>query len=170
MNGISRLVCLVYVSKVATGLRPPRLAAIAAHSTQRNSKERITGVLVLAGRHFIQYLEGPDPAVRACFGRIERDLRHTDVTVKAFVPIRRRRFQDWGMGLFIGEPDHVVPVGPALLSWNDADLALLKAVEQIARRAVRAGLGGSGNIHMLPGDVFWNGLRRKQKVTSQISR
>jgi hypothetical protein len=55
-------------------------------------------MLLHAGGHFIQTLEGPDDAVDATFARIEQDTRHRNVYVALREEIESRAFPDWSMG------------------------------------------------------------------------
>jgi hypothetical protein len=127
---------------------------------RRNLTDGITGFLVVAGDHFVQIIEGSDAAVQACFLRIEQDSRHVAVTIKAYLRIRRRRFDGWSMGLFTGKPNDVIPVGPSLLASDDPSARVIRTVEQIARLALRANECDALRVNMLPVTVYWNGLMR----------
>lgn len=67
-------------------------------SRQCNEAACITGRMLYADGHFIQTLEGPEPAVDAMFEWIGRDPRHRDVLVALREPIALRDFPDWSMG------------------------------------------------------------------------
>jgi len=55
-------------------------------------------MLLYAGGHFIQTLEGPDDVVDATYERIARDPRHRDVFTALREEIESRTFPDWSMG------------------------------------------------------------------------
>ena len=95
---------LLYIStarKAATA----ELDAILAVSRRNNAAIGITGLLITGGRRFLQVLEGPAPAVKTIFGRIERDPRHFAIVVLEHQPIQERSFGDWSMGHVAGAAD-----------------------------------------------------------------
>lgn len=57
----------------------------------------ITGALLFNAGCFAQILEGPLHQVEATFEKIQRDLRHTDVTVLEACAVAHREFPDWSM-------------------------------------------------------------------------
>ncbi|MBE9608515.1 BLUF domain-containing protein [Chitinilyticum piscinae] len=72
-----------------------------------NAALGITGLLTYQNRLFRQYLEGPEPVVRALFQRIQRDRRHHDVKLLWDELISERRFPDWMM--FYRDYDFLYP-------------------------------------------------------------
>jgi hypothetical protein len=68
-----------------------------AQSQAYNAAHGLTGVLLYSAGQFVQVLEGPEEEVRAVYGRIQRDLRHTDVRTLSEGPGPKRRFADWRM-------------------------------------------------------------------------
>jgi hypothetical protein len=76
--------------------------AIAARSRGRNAHDRLSGVLVLSGGHFVQVLEGHLPDIERVFERIQRDERHHDIRVLECAPVPQRHFADWPMAF--GQP------------------------------------------------------------------
>ena len=71
--------------------------AVLDASRRNNQRDGITGALVYSEGCFAQALEGPAAAVERCFGRIQRDFRHADVTVLESRPVQTRLFGDWSM-------------------------------------------------------------------------
>jgi hypothetical protein len=57
----------------------------------------ITGALLFNAGCFAQVLEGPLQQVEATFEKIQRDLRHIDVTVLEASYVAQREFPDWSM-------------------------------------------------------------------------
>ena len=107
---------LVYTSSnLLTGSDIERTAAVSeilAISQRNNSKVGVTGALLFNGGSFAQVLEGPQKAVETTFERIQRDPRHSDVSVLQCEAVEARGFSNWSMA-FIG---HSVR-GRAL--WNE---------------------------------------------------
>lgn len=66
-------------------------------SIARNTELGITGGLICTTDYFAQLLEGPAEAVEQLMERIDRDPRHTDVTVVRVDAIDQRRVSRWSM-------------------------------------------------------------------------
>ena len=75
---------------------------ILAASQRNNSRVGVTGALLFNGGAFAQVLEGPRRSVEDTFERIQRDLRHSDVTVLQCGPVESRGFANWSMA-FVGQ-------------------------------------------------------------------
>jgi hypothetical protein len=58
----------------------------------------ITGMLLCAGRSFLQVIEGEKKNVEKLIGSIERDERHRNITVIIREPVPERSFGEWTMG------------------------------------------------------------------------
>lgn len=70
---------------------------IACESHVRNALRNITGVLAYDGETFMQVLEGPSDAVYSLMNSIERDQRHSNLTILVDEIIDRRQFGRWSM-------------------------------------------------------------------------
>ena len=113
---MSELYRLVYTSRnLLDGGEEEQKAAIAgllAVSKRNNARVGVTGALLFNGGSFAQVLEGSRAAVEATFERIQRDPRHSDVSVLQCEPVAARGFPNWSMG-FVGDS----PRGQAL--WTE---------------------------------------------------
>jgi hypothetical protein len=87
---------LVYVSR-SFGFDAATLAGILLDARRCNKRDDITGSLVCRQDIYLQYLEGPDAAIDACFARICRDDRHVNVRLIERAPIGERLFPGWDM-------------------------------------------------------------------------
>ena len=67
-------------------------------SQRNNSRLDITGALIFDNEWFLQILEGPVEAVERTYNRIEKDPRHSAVTLVEKRNASGRLFQEWGMG------------------------------------------------------------------------
>ena len=100
---MNQLIRLIYASKANFASRPPQngveptVARILMQSRQNNTKCEIGGVLYFGDGHFFQALEGDRDAVNATYRKIQRDPRHTDVTMLSLRSIRQRVFGGWSM-------------------------------------------------------------------------
>ena len=103
---MSDLYRLVYASKnLLQGSEVEVTAAVRQilDASQRNNREvGVTGALMFNTGAFAQVLEGPRRGVEATFERIQRDLRHGDVTVLQCGPTESRSFANWSMA-FVGQ-------------------------------------------------------------------
>ncbi|MEO5938349.1 MAG: BLUF domain-containing protein [Sphingomonas sp.] len=73
------------------------IAEIVAIARMLNAPMGITGALVCTDHHFAQLLEGSPAAIEDVMQRIERDNRHTDITVLRVSAITRRQLPHWSM-------------------------------------------------------------------------
>lgn len=97
---------LVYTSRNLLGGRDDEQAAVVAEilatSKRNNARVGVTGALLFNAGSFAQVLEGPRGAVEGTFERIQRDPRHSDVSVLQCEPVAARGFPNWSMA-FIGQ-------------------------------------------------------------------
>jgi hypothetical protein len=66
-------------------------------SRKNNAVHGISGALLFNSGCFAQVLEGPVKHVEATFERIQRDLRHSEVTVLDASFVDQRAFPEWSM-------------------------------------------------------------------------
>jgi hypothetical protein len=114
---------LLYVSR--STISRERLAAEVADiihvSREHNARAGITGGLVRAGGYFAQLLEGPTEEVKTLMERIDRDPRHTDVSVVRIAASSKRQLPDWSMA-YAGESSYVAnQIAPLLEPGLAAD-------------------------------------------------
>lgn len=64
---------------------------------RNNPMRKVTGALLYNSDCFAQVLEGPLNEVEQVFEVIQRDPRHSDVTVLDAVPVASRDFPAWAM-------------------------------------------------------------------------
>ena len=69
----------MYSSVSAPELTHDLLDHIFELAQRNNLRDQITGALIANGRLNIQYLEGPAPAVRALWARLQADTRHHSI-------------------------------------------------------------------------------------------
>jgi hypothetical protein len=67
-------------------------------SRRNNLRDGLTGLLVVAGRRFLQVLEGPSDVLDATYARISADSRHFAMVQLGRKPISEASFPDWAMG------------------------------------------------------------------------
>jgi hypothetical protein len=92
------LLRLMYASVSTAPLTHGTLNAIFDTSERNNTAHHITGVLMCDGRLNIQVFEGPEPAVRTLWARIQADPRHhCIVQLLEEHNIPARRFAQWAM-------------------------------------------------------------------------
>lgn len=74
---------------------------ILAKSQRNNGPAGVTGALMFNAGCFAQVLEGERDVLESTFERIQKDERHSDVSLLAFEPVAARGFARWSMG-FVG--------------------------------------------------------------------
>jgi hypothetical protein len=87
---------VVYASQ-PFGFDDAMLNGILADARRCNIRDNITGALICRSDLYLQWLEGPEPAVRAAYGRIVGDDRHTDVHCLMAGAVAERLFPGWAM-------------------------------------------------------------------------
>ena len=89
-----------YISRATAGLDEGAVQAILAVSRKNNWRADITGILMSAGSHFAQVLEGRHDDIEALLARVRADRRHEQIHMLLDRPASRREYGDWSMGHF----------------------------------------------------------------------
>lgn len=89
---------LVYQSYATVPFGDLQLAKLLTQSRAFNAAHGLTGVLLYGDGTMVQLLEGSEANVRAVFGRIVQDPRHTKIIKLADGPATHRLFTQWSMG------------------------------------------------------------------------
>ena len=93
-----QLLQVVYCSAATDELTLDKVEDLLRVSQRRNARLGITGMLLCAGRSFLQVIEGEKSKVDQLVSAIEKDDRHHNITVIIREPISKRAFGDWSMG------------------------------------------------------------------------
>ena len=83
--------------------RDAEIQQILETARRNNHAAEITGALLFSAGHFAQVLEGPRESIEGVFERIQRDQRHSEVTVLEHLPAGRRDFGEWSMAYVAAE-------------------------------------------------------------------
>jgi methanogenic corrinoid protein MtbC1 len=89
--------CLTYESKAATRLDQNELDALVAAARVRNSSLGVTGMLLYDKGRFLQTLEGPVEGLDQIWASIQRDERHSQITVLTQHLVGARLFSGWDL-------------------------------------------------------------------------
>ena len=92
------MISLTYLSTATVPCNAVMLRDLLVTTRAKNEAADVTGMLLYAGGHFIQTLEGAEETVDAIFARVQTDPRHRDVYVALHEEIEARSFPDWSMG------------------------------------------------------------------------
>lgn len=95
---------LVYQSYATVPFGDLQLAKLLTQSRAFNAAHGLTGVLLYSDGTIVQLLEGSEANVRAVFGRIVQDPRHTKIIKLADGPATHRLFTQWSMGFHALNP------------------------------------------------------------------
>ena len=94
----SDLITLCYISRRAPGVSDTEVVdGIVLPAMARNRRLDITGCLWFDAERFVQFLEGPRQSVLELYAAIERDPRHTDVSLLTSDPLDERAFERFSM-------------------------------------------------------------------------
>jgi blue light- and temperature-responsive anti-repressor len=100
------------------------VAQILKTARRNNVRADVTGALMFNGGAFAQVLEGPRRGVEQIFERIQRDMRHGDVTVLQCGPVESRGFTNWSMA-FVGQSARGLALWSGLAAESGFDLSRL---------------------------------------------
>ena len=97
---------LAYVSEPIKGLSTQKVAALVEDAAAFNQLHGITGLLLFDGTRFLQYLEGPEEALKRTYSRILASTSHHEIVELARGRISGRMFPAWSMRLLpVGAPE-----------------------------------------------------------------
>ena len=91
---------LTYYSVADNNIKRDEVLRILEISRKNNKEHKITGCLVYHNDQFAQILEGSKQAVHDLYKKIEKDTRHTSVTLITVGEKSERTFNSWTMAFF----------------------------------------------------------------------
>ncbi|WP_375417611.1 BLUF domain-containing protein [uncultured Hymenobacter sp.] len=101
---------LVFCSTVQVELTDSELVDLLYKARAYNLRHHITGLLLYHASQFVAVLEGPAPAVRTLYERIQADARHHNVLLLSDGVAARRTFPEWHMGFVADRPEALQPL------------------------------------------------------------
>ncbi len=90
------LIRIIYVSQ-PFGFDEAMLNGILADSRRNNTRDDVSGALICRADAYLQFIEGPEAAIRATYARISTDNRHLDVRLLVDESVSGRLFPEWAM-------------------------------------------------------------------------
>ena len=126
---------IVYCSRNHISGTPQEIEAeiqlILTSSRKNNASAGVTGALLFNQGLFAQVLEGSLEAVERIFERIQRDPRHSDVTVLENGTAEHRNFPEWSMAF--AAPESESAFGFGIPAFNAALSNPSAAAEQVLK-------------------------------------
>ncbi len=134
---MSGLQCLLYMSRATSEMAPADIDRLLDGARRRNRTRGVTGALLHYDGRFLQVLEGEPEAIDQCFGRIQSDRRHEQVTPLYRAPIESARFPEWSMRYVssAGRSDRAVAAFLDQLRSNPTETAVQQAITLLHRLA-----------------------------------
>jgi hypothetical protein len=129
------MLSLTYFSTAVEPFTREQLEALLEHSRARNHERDLTGLLLYAGGHFIQTLEGPNDVVDQTFMVIQDDPRHRDVFISLREKIAERVFPDWSMGFEQLDPEQAVDL-PGFNDYLESTSELYRNTDRLGRPGI----------------------------------
>ncbi|MBA4696149.1 MAG: BLUF domain-containing protein [Legionella sp.] len=90
---------LLYKSSAVNLMRDSELSALAKQARFNNLIHQVSGLLVYSNQRFYQVLEGSNDHIDFIYKKIEKDPRHTHVSLLVKEPIQERTFWRWNLGM-----------------------------------------------------------------------
>ena len=91
---MTQLIHCIYASTAAAIFKESDIPALLEHARTANSERALTGMLLYIEGGFFQVLEGDEADVDDVYARINRDSRHSKVTLIIREPIAARDFSE----------------------------------------------------------------------------
>ena len=91
---------ICYISNFAKGLSHNTITELIESVNLNNTREHITGLLILKNNHFFQILEGESKKVDVLFEKIKKDERHKGIITLLDTEIDGKIFNDYNGGKF----------------------------------------------------------------------
>jgi hypothetical protein len=129
------LTSLTYLSTATAAFDQAALTELLAVSRRNNHAVDLSGMLLYAGGHFIQTLEGPAEQVETTFHRIGADPRHRDVIIALRDEVEERVFPDWSMG-FEELPEEEAERLPGFSEFLAAKTELVQQAADLGRAGI----------------------------------
>lgn len=90
---------IAYASEAIPDLDAERLSRLIEDACRFNRETGITGILLHDGKRFLQYIEGPEDALKIAYTRILTSSSHREIMELARGRVGRRMFPYWSMRL-----------------------------------------------------------------------
>jgi hypothetical protein len=101
---MGQLIHCIYASTAASIFKESDIPPLLEHARTANTERALTGMLLYIEGGFFQVIEGEDTIVEDVYGRINRDPRHSKITLIIREPIAARDFGEWTMGFSTVDP------------------------------------------------------------------
>jgi Sensors of blue-light using FAD len=95
---VTQLIHAIYASTATATFKESDIPALLSQARTGNALCAVTGMLLYIDGGFFQVLEGDSAIVDDVFSRIQRDARHSRITLIIREPIAARDFSEWTMG------------------------------------------------------------------------
>jgi len=136
------LVRLIYISRATAPTDSLLvLSGILSVSSRNNSRDEITGVLVVSGHAFVEVIEGSADRVRALMIRIGEDPRHDDIEVLEESRVEGRLFDGWELAAPRITPDLTAMVDAAVEMCRRTPGASIDCLARIMADRSRPAMG-----------------------------
>ena len=125
---------LIYSSTANPNLNEEDILDILEKARVFNTKNDLTGCLLLHNNEFIQILEGDEIVIQALIHKIKNDSRHSNVLVLAENETKNRVFDKWNMAYHKIENNDVINIDRLIFVNNFLTLSELIAKPTHASR------------------------------------
>lgn len=89
---------LIYISHATSRMSDADLLELLREARRLNAQHGVTGLLLYVADHFIQCIEGGEPAIAQLARNISVDTRNRAFTILLDRMVRKRAFETWQMG------------------------------------------------------------------------
>lgn len=129
---------IVYVSTAKKQLSSAELDQLTSCIAKNNANNELTGILLYTGTSFLQLLEGCTQKVKEIFQVIQKDPRHTSLSVIVERTIKTRRYPRTSLSFRV--TDQATLEALYTLFLQSTDEAIKKSFQSVSLRAKRGNL------------------------------
>ena len=114
-----------------------RLGEIVAPARWNNECNRVSGMLLYTGVHFLEILEGEESVLNEMWSRLQHDDRHASLVRIGDEACNERHFSDWKMAyaddLDVGSQVETLrhPTTPHASTWSDAAESIMACADSM---------------------------------------
>jgi len=88
---------IAYVSRQSYILTDEDISELLTSCRTKNTRNKITGMLIYFDGTFVQFLEGPEDTLTSLYSKILNDKRHQEIILLIDGESQERQFEDWSM-------------------------------------------------------------------------
>jgi len=120
------MIRLIYSGSLVRSPSREQVSEFLVNTRLRNQRKKISGVLILMGRNFLQVIEGPEVEIDYLYSRLVQETQRYSLILLSRQYIREAVFHSWSLG-FIDAASHQ----KTLMNADNPELRVLQELQHI---------------------------------------